>query len=127
MIKGQFIGLKEANRALRKLPEFARAEVQQTMDTTAFQVANGAKARAPRRTGALANAIGWKSRPRSLSAVVGINVAAAPHWRFVEYGTVKMAAKPFLRPSALSMESNHAGRLGQALSKALTRTEREIR
>lgn len=32
--------------------------------------------------------------------VVGPRKSAAPHWIFLEYGTSKMAAQPFIRPSA---------------------------
>ena len=95
----ELIGLKEANRALKKLPDFAKAKAQDVMDVTAFNVSQGAQRRVRRRTGQLAGDISWQRRPRSLSAVVGV-AARSFYWKFLEYGTVKMAAKPFVRPAA---------------------------
>lgn len=119
----EIIGLKEANAALRKLPEFAKVQAQQTMDVTAFQVAQQAAARAPVRTGLLKDSIQWRSRPRSLSAVVGV-LARAFYWKFLEYGTVKLSPRPFLRPAADAMRADHHARLLQALEKAATQVER---
>lgn len=125
-VVGEFIGLKEANAALRKLPEFARVEAQQTMDVTAFQVARLAAAKAPYKTGTLRDGITWASRPQSLSAVVGRS-AAAWYWRFVEFGTRFMAARPFMRPAADEMRPDHDRRLMQALERAATHVEREAK
>lgn len=121
---GHWIGLKEANRALKQLPEFARVHVQQMMDVTAHQVAEGARRRAPVRTGALARAIGWSSRPRSLSAVAGVDPSAF-YWKFLEYGTVRMGARPMFRPAAVAMEADHQARLEQVLAMALTKIRQE--
>lgn len=118
-------GLKAANRALKQLPEFARAEAQKTMDATAFQIARMAAARAPRDTGTLADSISWQQRARSLSAVVLINVRKAFYWKFQEYGTVHHGAHPFLRPAAIQMAPSHDMRLRQALGKALHQVEQE--
>ncbi len=123
MLSGQFIGLKEANRALKRLPDFAKDRVQQVMDVTAFQVSQAAKAKAPRDTGRLQQAIGWQSRPRSLSAIAGIDPSAF-YWKYLEYGTVKMAARPFWRPAAIAMQADHAARMEQALEMSLTQMER---
>lgn len=119
----QLIGLKEANRALRALPEAAKPGIQQVMDTTGYRVSQGAKSRVARRTGLLQSRIGWQSRPRTLAAVVGIEKDAY-YWKFVEYGTVHMNAQPFLRPAAQAEESNHQHALIQALEKANTQMER---
>ena len=124
MLKGELIGLKEANKALKRLPEFAKDSVQQVMDVTAFQVSQKAKASAPVQSGALKRAIEWESRPRSLSSIVGIG-SEAFYWKFIEYGTVKMAAHPFMRPAALSLEADHHARMIHALVQAANRVERE--
>lgn len=124
----EFIGLKEANAALRNLPEFAKADVQAVMDATAFQVAQGAMARAPMgQTGRLRLSIRSQSRPSTVTAVVGIDKGALTYpyyWKFIEYGTVKMSARPMFRPAAMAVEASHAARLEQALAKAATRMER---
>lgn len=118
--------IRECNRALKRLPEFAREQSQKTIDTTAFHIARQAASRAPRRTGVLQGAITWKSRPRSLSAIVGVE-GQAFYWKYLEHGTVKMGAKPFLRPAAEAMTADHEQRMMQGLERALTQMEREVR
>lgn len=120
----RFIGLKEANRALLSLPEAAKPGVQKVMDVTAYNVSRGALARVARRTGFLASHIGWQSRPRTLAAVVGVDKGTAFYWKFIEYGTVKMGAQPFLRPAAESEEPKHHAALVQELERAGDRIER---
>ncbi len=122
-IVSQIVGLKEANAALRRLPEFARAKAQREIDVTAFQVYNGALARVRRRTGFLALTLGWASRPGSVSAVVGVENDTAFYWKFLEYGTVRMSAKPFMRPAAEALESDHDARLLHALMAAADQVE----
>jgi HK97 gp10 family phage protein len=122
-VRSEFVGLREANRALRALPEYARVDVQKVMDVTGFNVARGAKARVARRTGLLQMRIGWKSRPRSLSAVVGVE-RDAYYWKVLEYGTKHMDAQPFMRPAALAEEDNHGRAVVQALERANATMER---
>lgn len=118
-ISGTFVGLPAVTRALRQLPEAARDQTQGVMDVSAFNVSRGAQSRAKRRTGVLADNIAWASRPRTLSAVVGVRRLAF-YWKFLEYGTVKMPAQPFLRPAAEAERSDHSKRLTLALQRALT-------
>lgn len=123
--------IKDCNRALKRLPEHARGEAQQTVDTTAFHISRGAEQRAPvgvraRRRVRLRGAITWKSRPRSVSAVVLVD-AEAFHWKFLEYGTVKMQARPMFRPAAEAMAADHDQRMAAGLQRALTKMEQEAR
>ncbi len=123
----ELIGLAEANAALRRLPDYAKAEVQVVMDATAFQVMQGAASRAPvGETGRLKASITWQSRPRTVSSVVGIEKGFATYpyyWKFLEYGTVHMAARPMFRPAAMAVENDHQRRLEQALARAADRME----
>ena len=123
-IRGEFIGLKEANRALRRLPEFAKPRLRETMDVTAFHVSRDASAKARRRTGALKRGITWQSRPGTLSAVVGVNSKDLFYWKFLEYGTVKAKAYPLFRPAKEANEKDHERRLMQGLEAALGTMER---
>ena len=126
------VGLREANRALRRLPVVAQDGSQKVMDVTAFQVSRTASSHAPhsadgshgRAAGFLARAIAWKSRPRSLSAVVTV-AAEAFYWKFVEFGTRRMAAQPFFRPAADGVRDDHHRRMIDALSKAASKIARE--
>lgn len=109
--------ITDADRALRRLPTLAKEAAQKVMDVTAFNVARGAQARAPVRTGALKRGIQWQSRPRMTRAVVGV-VPTAFHWRYLEYGTVKITARPFIRPAAEAEKSDHQSRMLRALDQA---------
>lgn len=117
--------MKQANRALKMLPDKAKGEAQQAIDTTAFYVARGAIARAPQLTGLLQRSIAWQRRPRSVSAVVGVDNAEAYYWKFLEYGTVKMSARPMFRPAAEAEREAHLSRLERALERAAAQIERE--
>jgi HK97 gp10 family phage protein len=114
-------GLAETNAALRKLPDDARAEVQQVFDVTAFQVAQKAIAAAPERAPTakhgvhLKDAFSWKRR--KFGAVVGVDPRAF-HWKFFEYGTKYMPARPMFRPAMEAMRADHRARLVQALERA---------
>lgn len=129
-VRVEVVGLKEANRALKQLPEFARAEAQQVMDETAFQVARQATARAPARSAKpkhgihLRDAITWKRRRGS--AVVGVD-ARAFHWKFWEYGTSKMPATPMFRPAADAQRGRHQQQMAEALTRANTKMAQQAR
>ena len=117
--------IRECNQALKRLPEFARHEAQRTIDVTAFQVSQRASRHAPRRTGRLQAAVTWQSRPRSVSAIVAVE-GDAFYWKYLEYGTVKMAARPFLRPAAEALAHDHQQRMVDGLERALTRMAAEV-
>lgn len=57
-----------------------------------------AKQRCPVRTGALRNSIDYSVENASTEGSVKI-VAGMPYWKYVEFGTSKMKAQPYLKPS----------------------------
>lgn len=124
-VTAELIGLKQANRALKKLPESGREAAQQVFNTTAFHFARMAASAAPRDTGLLARSISWAPRPRSLSAVVTIDTKAAFYWKFQEFGTKNQSGTPFLRPTAVRLAPEHQANLQRALEKTLAQMERE--
>jgi HK97 gp10 family phage protein len=116
--------IQQCNRALKRLPDFARAESQRAIDVTAFQIARLASAKARRLTGRLQTSITWKSRPAYLFAVVLVD-SEAFYWKYHEYGTVKMGSQPVFRPAAEAVGPDHDQRMLQGLEKSLTQMERE--
>jgi HK97 gp10 family phage protein len=66
----------------------------------ALNIRDGARTRAPKRTGKLRESIfaarGDMNKP---NALVGVNYKIAPHAHLVEYGTVNSRPHPFLRPA----------------------------
>ncbi len=130
----ELIGLKEANRALKKLPDTAKPKIQHVHDVTAFNVYRAASILAPTSRdgshghppGFLRKSIQWASRPRSLSAIVGVAFEAF-YWVFLEYGTRKMSAKPFMRPAADANRADHRTRLVDALKRSSAQMAREAK
>jgi HK97 gp10 family phage protein len=107
-------------RALKDSLEEMRAQVAQAVAVTTFAAAQGVRARAPRDTGLLLSQI--TSSSRGLRGVVEMGVDAF-YWPWVEYGTVKMAARPFVRPAAEAEFPNLERRLrdiGTRLERGFT-------
>lgn len=69
------------------------------MKTTTGQVQAQAKHIAPKRTGFMANNISVEPIQRTASSVTGTIEAKADYSSFVEFGTYKMSAQPFIRPA----------------------------
>jgi HK97 gp10 family phage protein len=126
VIHGEFVNLRQANRALKALPAAAKTRAQGVMNATSARVASRAQGLVRRRTGLLQSRIVAIPRPRSVSAVVGVQGPDAYYWKFVEYGTVKMPARPFMRPAAMAEESQHKADLETALSAAADEIARGV-
>jgi HK97 gp10 family phage protein len=124
MAAAHWVRLNEKRAALKRLPEHLRDRLQKTSDVTAFQITRMAAQKARRRTGKMAAALEWRSRPSTLSAIVGIDKSAF-YWKFIEYGTVNMEASPFLRPAKEALAADHDARLHQALAQSVSQMERE--
>lgn len=124
--------MAQANRALRNLPEEARLEVEEVAGVTAYQVATDAAAEVPVGPGHrhqvhdfktgftgeglhLKQAISW--RRAKGGAVVRVDKRAF-HWRYLEYGTVKMRAIGMFRRAVERARGGHGARLLQALGRA---------
>jgi HK97 gp10 family phage protein len=78
--------------------------------TAAEGIAAEARARAARRSGTLAGAIASRADGDGFAIV-----ALAPHAAFVELGTARAPARPFLRPA---LEAGRAG-LAAAIARAI--------
>ena len=121
-------GLQELDRQLRALPERVAGNALATaVSAGARVIRNEAMARAPVDTGALKSQIFTKRlrspSPSEKMSIVGVRSGLAKYantkrnvrsgkagktyktdgktfyWKFIEFGTSKMAAKPFLRPA----------------------------
>lgn len=124
--------MAQANRALKKLPEDARFEVEEVASVSAYQVVSAAVAKIPLgpahhnqrhdfKTGItgpgihLRTAVSWK-RVKG-GAQVRVDKEAF-HWKYLEYGTVKMRAIGMFRAAGLAIRGDHQARLMQALERA---------
>lgn len=120
-------GLPALRRKMKALPEFVKVNAQSEIDVSAFQGLQEMRSLVRRRTGALARALTWASRPRSVSAVVGVEASPSvpknlPYW--LEFGTVTAQAFPFIRPVVERMRADHEARLGRALEQSAIQLER---
>lgn len=96
------IDTRDLDRAIEELRErMAEDKVLSLFAEQARLLANEMRARVPVRTGLLRSAI-FSRRGRkgeSPYAIAGVSGKKAPHAHLVEFGTVKMSARPFWRPA----------------------------
>jgi len=75
------------------------------MKTTTGKVQVTAKQVATKRTGYIANNISVEPVKKTATSVTGTVNAKADYSSFVEFGTYKMSAQPFIRPAVSSGQS----------------------
>lgn len=75
------------------------------MKVTTGQVQATAKQVAPKRTGFMANNISVEPVNKTATSVTGAVNAKADYSSFVEFGTYKMSAQPFIRPAVSAAQS----------------------
>lgn len=112
-------GMREASAKFRALPDVVRDRMLNATEVTVMEIARGAKARLERspsiRTRALLNAVAWSISKKTGRGRAGIANAPGttptgrpdnPRRRahFIEFGTVKMPAEPFMVPAADSQK-----------------------
>ena len=105
--------------ALEQFPAVVEAHLKGAFKATADAIAREAQGRIRRRTGKTGDAIDVQESYDGKGYVV---VVAAPRThigRFLEWGTVKMAAKPFLFASAALEEGPGVRRAEEALQAAI--------
>lgn len=93
-------GFEATRRALVKAPDVVRVHASSAVATSTFAVAQRARSLVPVDTGTLKAAIDASRTVNSLTGRVGITSKDAYYWRHVEFGTSRMAARPFFRPAA---------------------------
>jgi HK97 gp10 family phage protein len=113
-------------RLLRRLPDDITAKVKDAIAEAAQLVQAEAEASAPRETGRMAGEISAKTSRDGLSAKVGfLGVKSvkrrAFYAKFIEFGTSKMPAKPFLFPALERSRAEISGRIRAAVNDALIR------
>lgn len=102
-------GGQKLRRQLRMLPDNMDAEVERVIAAGAGEILADIKANAPKDEGNLSNEALAKKSTDGLAWLIGYSAARAGFkraWKrggfealFNEFGTVKMAAQPFIRPA----------------------------
>lgn len=115
MIRVRVLGQDRLARKLAAIEPALKAAMQREVKIAAVNIQNGARSRVPVDTGRLRNSITHEILADGLNASVGSNVEYAP---FVEFGTRRMRAKPYLFPAFEEERPRYMERLKRALSKA---------
>jgi len=139
MAKTYIHGAKEIEAVLKELPEqVGRNVLNGALMSGANVVVKEARARAPRGKGDTKDAKGrnvghlfqnirrkrWKRG--SHSAEVKIGIGAAFWGMFLEFGTSKMAARPWLRPAWDASKEKALAAIGKSLGRGLERAATKL-
>ncbi|MFH1806830.1 MAG: HK97-gp10 family putative phage morphogenesis protein [Pseudomonadota bacterium] len=121
-------GVNGLRRLLRKLPDDVSAEVRTEISEGAELIAYDAIRLAPRDQGDLAAALEYKLGGDKLSAQIGYSSRWKRAWRaagwrakFIEFGTIKHRAHPFLFPAWEMNRKDIERRIAQAIKNTLAR------
>lgn len=138
-------GFKELADALRELPErVAKNALRSAVGAGAAEIRKEAKLHAPVDTGKLRTAV-YQKQIREVSGqyqqvfYVGVRAGAkrkkggvkdysqsAFYWRFLEFGTAKMAARPFLRPAFERRKEAAVNAIGAKLDERIQKYATEL-
>jgi HK97 gp10 family phage protein len=117
-------GFEALQRAVTQSPQLLKAESSAVVRETTHRVADRMRRMVPTPSGTLLQAIEAQVAVKTgLTGRVTIG-AEAFYWKFLEYGTVKMAARPFIRPAAEFESNNFIARMraiGPRLERAWSR------
>lgn len=103
-------GMEALQRAIVAQPVRVKAYASDAVSASTFAIAQRMRATVPVRSGVLKSQITPIVGRASLSARIEI-APEAFYWRFVEYGTVRVGARPFIRPAADQESTTFIGRI----------------
>ena len=123
MIDIDLRGIARMQKALKEMPDLVQEELGKAVVELVLIVEAKAKELCPVDTGKLRASItpviqSWAK------AFVGTNTSYAP---YVEYGTRKTVAQPFLEPAFLEGQQQASKIFGKAIGRAIARFERRAR
>lgn len=112
----KIVGLERLRRKLRKIPAQVHKDVSLALAEGAERIADGARERVPVASGDLKDSI----RVRGSEDGMSISVEApAEHARFVEFGTRRTPARPFLLPAFEEAKPKIVAEIKEAVRRAL--------
>lgn len=119
MAKGYEVKVLNLNEVISDFEALENIDMTDTLRKAGVLVADEAKRRVPKKTGALANSIGYEMEDAN-TVVIGSNLIYAP---YVEYGTGKFARNGNGRPGYWVFVKGSDGSLRQADRKIYTYEE----
>ena len=118
MIRARIVGMARLSTALRRLRADRSTAMAEAISAGANDVRDAAIRNLPRRSGQLARRVTVEIAPNGLAATVGTDL---DYGTFLELGTRRMVARPWLRPAYLELLSRLRTRLAQAATGAVGR------
>jgi HK97 gp10 family phage protein len=119
MIRGATgIQIKVEKNKLPELAQFVTKEMRQAVHDATEQAAEIARSLAPVDTGALVGSI-TTSFSGNQYVSTGEIIVGVDYGIYVEFGTMYMAAQPFLTPAVDQVSKEYARRVDLALQKAI--------
>lgn len=139
-------GFKEMADAMRELGlRVAKNALRRAVSSGAAEIRNEAKSRAPVATGEMRRDIQIKRERDTkgeMSAKYSVFVRSGRksrmsgkardvqkdsfYWRFVEFGTSKMPARPFIRPAFEAKKDAAVGVIGETLAAGIQKAAAEV-
>lgn len=107
------VQVRIVSNRLPAMPAQIRAAVADEVKRATFDVEAKAKAKAPVKTGTLRRSIHSVFSNGGLTGIVGPSVL---YGKFVEFGTRRMGARPFMRPAAEAVLPKFAAAVKRALA-----------
>lgn len=110
-VSGRFVPNRDAPRLLARTVDMRRF-----LAAIAEEAADDARRLAPVASGRLRDSIASAAQagPGGMEGLVGAGGDDAWYWHFIEFGTSRRAAAPYLRPAATSAIRAHGGRYDPA-------------
>jgi len=116
-------GMESLKRAISAAPDVVKKEASRAIRESTIAVADRMRRLAPVRSGALKAAIATKLPTGSgLVGLVFFDDPRVFYWKFLEYGTVRIPPRPFVRPSAEAEAPRYIARMeaaGSAVEAAM--------
>lgn len=125
-------GAKEMERVLKQLgPNVAARVGDAALRAGAKPIVEEAKRLAPARSGELRDNIKAQIERRRKGddervILIGFDKSVSYRAHFVEFGTSKMPAKPFMRPAMDAMAGEALSEMGRVLARGITREARKL-
>lgn len=131
---GKYVENRQLMKMLRRFPKELTGETKAVVKANAEKLRDEIANRAPKDTGELSENVGIAYSQGGLTARVGFDEAAsgfARKWKkhgflaiFHEYGTVKMPARPFVRPAYRAVLPNALKDIQAAVKSTIDRASR---
>lgn len=137
-MRAKFQSREKIMARLRAITPAAETELAAAQLDAAKDLADKIKRRAPRRTGRYAaSLVGAKLSSRPGGSLIGRGVKGRTKdknatgvfgefiWRFLEFGTVKMARQPHIFPTYRAQKKAIRRKMANAVNKALRKTRKK--